>query len=1423
MAQPAGNLKATLVRPQDLLVLDFEFVNLMLVADINVQSAPGIVPSPSFHLERINASAPTFIIVTFPGQHIAEKAFLEKAPEFVDTNAEEVPESPPVDARIAGLSRLVFQVPPGVFSIPYTTQGLLTACQSLPLNVAPQALPPATAQLRAALADSRSLAAATRRPSETARLHVQQTLQLVRTRAQQKAARMGTASDAFKAKMQEQMDGTQARLASQSSPSLQAPKPLETAIESPFRLILSPHQGAAWAHAVNPVTGDSSGRTELWHTRLGVPSDHGGVDERSPELRTVRAIWTRDPGFSGASPLPPHYDPASPGANPFRTTLDSADRHQIVHLSSDVALAPNPPPITVNRLMLSALGTWMDTRGAWEPPPNSGFSLKEWRQLGTLGRDHYVRVVKDGFLYPFGHRASLVTISERKFHPLTSGNVAYLRQRMILIVREPVRTYGVPGVPNGAAIDRRMPFKSVRITTLVTPILNDPASSTPFDGRVMKPVLPPPTPPPAPPSYGQAAFWPSVGNQAFQFHVQVTDLEGQTADLTAPMIFVDQGITGGPFSAGITDVHSSYMQQLKRRTSQMQGQKVAYAPSGTGGDTTFETQNIIFGAQLPSEADYNKLPPSIPRFFPVVDQAQLQIPAIKHLVGNNANPLVTFHNAYVQHAFDQTANRGEVFLQMADEAVKLDFNNQGDRSGGLVKPNMNISGLSRMAGPIGGPLDAIAKGSFDPVAFFQGLDAKVFGCINLWDIVQLVGDIAGDPDAIPKLLTKTFDAAEQFLEDIGAFLGFMPASKFLQFVEDLQTFVELLPQQFHANMQKFQKALQSMAKLGTAGTALLATIDDLLKDLSTFFALTPGIPVALADPVAFAKHVHSFANNLNALAADPNLDPSVKTALEPWLALFNGVLADVDLFVGIVSTIGSLGTALQTDIEHVITDFGNLPGSASGTPSALETHLSDFAGHIDALAKALPSGNINLGLRRELEKWIAQFNTVLTNVKMFVGLIDTMHTRSTALMTDMQNIIGDFGDLPDSALGAPSQLETHLRSLVNNLDNLLDALPGANLNAGVSKELDKRIAKFKAILADITQFVELAKSVAELPEQIKVQFEWRPKLKPFGFDAKAPIFIPKQERGLRIGVEVQAKTAGLPNLSTPAVDIICSLEKFDINLIAPASFLIMHFDKLQFLVANGKKPDVDVVIERLEFVGVLSFVETLKELIPLDGFSDPPSLDVTAEGIKAGYSLALPNVGLGLFSLQHLSLGALFTLPFIGPPLSVRFNFCERENPFLLTVSMFGGGGFFGISLTPAGVDLLEAAFEFGGALSLNLGVASGSVSVMAGVYFKMMQSDATLDGYFRIRGAVDVLGIIAIAIELRMDLSYEFSSGKCVGRATLIIEIEIIFFSKTVAVSCERKFAGSNGDPTFRQVMEPDPQDASFQPWEEYCQAFAA
>mgnify|MGYP003347706775 CR=1 FL=1 len=76
----------------------------------------------------------------------------------------------------------------------------------------------------------------------------------------------------------------------------------------------------------------------------------------------------------------------------------------------------------------------------------------------------------------------------------------------------------------------------------------------------------------------------------------------------------------------------------------------------------------------------------------------------------------------------------------------------------------------------------------------------------------------------------------------------------------------------------------------------------------------------------------------------------------------------------------------------------------------------------------------------------------------------------------------------------------------------------------------------------------------------------------------------------------------------------------------------------------------DVLLSDIKFVGPLSFVETLKDLIPLDGFSDPPYLDITPQGIDAGFSQGLPNIAVGMFSISNISLGAgfVFVILFMG-------------------------------------------------------------------------------------------------------------------------------------------------------------------------------
>ena len=162
-------------------------------------------------------------------------------------------------------------------------------------------------------------------------------------------------------------------------------------------------------------------------------------------------------------------------------------------------------------------------------------------------------------------------------------------------------------------------------------------------------------------------------------------------------------------------------------------------------------------------------------------------------------------------------------------------------------------------------------------------------------------------------------------------------------------------------------------------------------------------------------------------------------------------------------------------------------------------------------------------------------------------------------------------------------------------------------------------------------------------------------------------------------------------------------------------------------------------------------------------------------------------------------------MPFLGESIETAFNFSTRENPFRLQVALFAGGGFFGITITPDRVRILEAALEFGAAVSVDFGVASGSVSVMAGIYFRLEtdaagKENAQLTGYFRMRGEVEALGLVSVCIELYLSLTYETKTEKAVGRATLTVEVEVAFFSVSVEISCEKKFSGKDGRPVVRR-----------------------
>ncbi|GAB3155776.1 hypothetical protein GCM10027258_61250 [Amycolatopsis stemonae] len=365
------------------------------------------------------------------------------------------------------------------------------------------------------------------------------------------------------------------------------------------------------------------------------------------------------------------------------------------------------------------------------------------------------------------------------------------------------------------------------------------------------------------------------------------------------------------------------------------------------------------------------------------------------------------------------------------------------------------------------------------------------------------------------------------------------------------------------------------------------------------------------------------------------------------------------------------------------------------------------------------------------------------------------------------------------------------------------------------------------------------------PTAVTTVLDWQPKLPD---KLTAGVFHPVLDDGTHATLTLHGEnrttfgTSGVTTTSTIKGD----LRDFAIELVKgdddQLSFIKLTFRRFAFEQHDGAKPVIHVELDRIDFEGPLKFVNTLQQFLVSTGKG--LGIDVRPSGITAGYTLAIPDVGIGVFALQHLAFSAALSIPFDGSPARARFAFCSREHPFTLTVSLFGGGGFFALALGTDGFELVEASIEFGGAVAFNLGVASGSVSVMAGIYFKLERLPAppsggeghdeiTLTGYVRANGSLNVLGLITISAEFYLALSYTGGGGKNLveGEASLTVEIDILFFSKSVTLTVHKSFAGpgssslaardaatlpAGGPPSFGDQMSQDD-------WNTYCDAFAA
>jgi hypothetical protein len=663
-----------LVRPDDLLDLSFEFHNLRYQGNTIVRKDHG---------------KPAWIIVKFPPQHIAEEAFFKPNTKFpvTDTNDPNYKYPPPdnEDGELteeakkraaghlsAGPSYLVFVLPDNVDTIPSKLESLLDWSGWMPLLEK-------------------------------------------------------NATNQF------------------TSPDIPGQR---TAIEAPFRLVLSPLPEGRWTHAFQPVTKGQPGstqRTELWHTRLGMwTADMGWV-----EGAYVRAIHSPDYLEHKVTAVPP-----SSAYNPFRMSLSAQDRNQIVHLSANWELHStngpyDPIPITAKQLMLTSLGAFLNLRGDWQEAIDGNLTvggqyltLSEWQHRATLGRDQYVRVVYEGTLFPVGHRAALIKITERKVEKVTrkdqngtdvTGPVAYLRQRMFLIVREPEKDY----------TQAQLPFQIVRILDRVTPDLDDPAGDKSKLGDLGQLGI----------GEYTEAFWPRVNDLDFQFNLEALDKDGRWCHFKAPLVFIDK-IVNRYKAAEFYNQEKDYPDGYNRRRVDLHGQSVAFAPKleGYPNASILETLDLTWSAFVDSQGD----PPDN---WPLMQIAKVGIPPLKQILGTADGVKVAYYDRYLDPGLG--ANKADAILRLVnDQGIGSPLGVAFERrnAGGLVNPGMNVIGVSRLFGPLSGypqsdPFDSLNGAEFNPSSPFD-TDTNLLG-LPLKSIVQNYSSAVLDASApLPRITSS---------------------------------------------------------------------------------------------------------------------------------------------------------------------------------------------------------------------------------------------------------------------------------------------------------------------------------------------------------------------------------------------------------------------------------------------------------------------------------------------------------------------------------------------------------------------------------------------------------------------------------------------------------------------------------------------
>ena len=545
-----------------------------------------------------------------------------------------------------------------------------------------------------------------------------------------------------------------------------------------------------------------------------------------------------------------------------------------------------------------------------------------------------------------------------------------------------------------------------------------------------------------------------------------------------------------------------------------------------------------------------------------------------------------------------------------------------------------------------------------------------------------------------------------------------------------------------------------------------------------------------------------------------------------------------------------------------IKDAGNPDGRAATPDETLKDFVVKTQSYLAAYqafndkANALGSGIFHTG--------IDGATVVIPAVK---GLLPNAPDRDIALIGEY--ITGGFANAQNGvyaslteAIGKAEDIGGQIRNGLSKPSMVISGISrelGAVASDSVDKVKDIARTDFNQFKQDLSDAIPDAKlfgviplrkivdavsrgqmpdiNVVELPEKIVRTWTWAapvkeqnfgiltfsPKMQPVGLfiTSTTTVTIPKPKdlvKGVKplATVDLYAflghmkpatagKTANVPDDGSSGTPGTNKDRVFAVNLLDLIEVEISELSvRTSYTVGQPvPKPNVKPILalKPVEFLGPLSFLGALQNGLSFGGLT----IAIDPDFVSARSNLTIPPIAFGAFSCRNLALKSGISLPLGDRTLRYDFAFSSFEKPFELSVMGFAGRGYFGAAFESNGNRELEGALEFGGALSFDIGIASGGLYVMAGGYLKITNATTELAGYLRAGGALDVLGLVHVSVEFFLALAYRSGDGESVlyGYCEITVSIDMCLYSFDVHVGMEKTISGSKKEQSSSQALK--------------------